>query len=41
MKRFGDPIEFGEFVAFLVSNKSDYMTGTCVALDGGILTNTS
>jgi 3-oxoacyl-[acyl-carrier protein] reductase len=38
MKRFGNPIEFGNFVAFLASDKSDYMTGTCVAFDGGILT---
>ena len=38
MERFGSPLEFGNFVAFLVSDKSDYMTGTCIAFDGGILT---
>jgi len=38
MERFGDPLEFGNFVAFLASDKSDYMTGTCIAFDGGILT---
>jgi 3-oxoacyl-[acyl-carrier protein] reductase len=35
--RFGDPEEFGSLVAFLVSNCSDYMTGTCMAIDGGVL----
>ncbi len=35
--RFGDPREFGEFVAFLASNCSSYMNGTCIAFDGGIL----
>ena len=38
MERFGDPLEFGNLVAFLSSDKSDYMTGTCIAFDGGILT---
>jgi 3-oxoacyl-[acyl-carrier protein] reductase len=38
MGRFGDPIEFGNLVAFLASNKSNYMTGTCMAFDGGVLT---
>lgn len=35
--RFGNPLEFGALVAFLVSEKSDYMTGTCIAIDGGVL----
>lgn len=35
--RFGDPVEFGEFVAFLASDRASYMNGTCVAFDGGIL----
>ena len=36
--RFGNPLEFGALVAFLVSEQSDYMTGTCIAIDGGALT---
>jgi 3-oxoacyl-[acyl-carrier protein] reductase len=35
--RFGNPLEFGALVAFLVSDRSDYMTGTCIAIDGGAL----
>lgn len=35
--RFGNPLEFGALVAFLVSEQSDYMTGTCIAIDGGAL----
>lgn len=35
--RFGDPREFGEFVAFLASERAAYMNGTCVAFDGGVL----
>lgn len=35
--RFGDPLEYGALVAFLASNKADYMTGTCIAIDGGVL----
>lgn len=35
--RFGDPLEFGEFVAFLASERAAYMNGTCIAFDGGVL----
>lgn len=35
--RFGDPLEYGALVAFLASDKTDYMTGTCIAIDGGAL----
>jgi len=35
--RFGDPLEFGSLVAFLVSEKADYMNGTSIAIDGGVL----
>lgn len=35
--RFGDPLEYGALVAFLSSDKADYMTGTCIAIDGGAL----
>ncbi len=35
--KFGDPKEFGEFVAFLASDRTSYMNGTCIPFDGGIL----
>lgn len=35
--RFGDPLEFGALVAFLASDNADYMTGTCITIDGGSL----
>lgn len=35
--RFGDPLEFGNLVAFLASDLASYMTGTCIAFDGGVL----
>ena len=35
--RFGDPLEFGNLVAFLASDRASYMTGTCIAFDGGVL----
>ena len=35
--RFGNPLEFGEFVAFLASDRAGYMNGTCIAFDGGVL----
>lgn len=37
LERFGEPMEIGSFVAFLASDLSDYMNGTCVPVDGGIL----
>ena len=27
----------GALVAFLVSEQTDYMTGTCIAIDGGAI----
>jgi 3-oxoacyl-[acyl-carrier protein] reductase len=36
MKRFGNPNEVGSLVAFLASEKSNYMNGLCIAIDGGI-----
>jgi len=41
LKRFGSPEEIGCLVAFLASDLSDYMNGTCIAIDGGILTTIS
>ncbi|CAM8664063.1 FabG Dehydrogenases with different specificities (related to short-chain alcohol dehydrogenases) [Oxalobacteraceae bacterium] len=35
--RFGDPLEYGTLVAFLASDRSNYMNGTCIAIDGGAL----
>lgn len=35
--RFGDPLEYGALVAFLASNHADYMSGNCIAIDGGAL----
>ena len=37
--RFGDPLEYGALVAFLASDKAYYMTGSSIAIDGGILRN--
>jgi 3-oxoacyl-[acyl-carrier protein] reductase len=36
LKRIGDPAEFGPLVAFLCSEKAAYMTGTAIAIDGGL-----
>lgn len=33
--RVGQPSEIGELVAFLVSDKASFMTGECIAVDGG------
>ncbi len=33
--RFGDPAEFGAFVAFLVSERASFLTGAALPLDGG------
>jgi 3-oxoacyl-[acyl-carrier protein] reductase len=37
MGRYGDPQEFGDVVAFLVSERASYITGTTVLIDGGKL----
>jgi 3-oxoacyl-[acyl-carrier protein] reductase len=34
-RRFGDPLEFGQFCAFLCSAQAAYFTGQNVLLDGG------
>lgn len=33
--RVGQPEEIGELVAFLISDKAKFMTGECIAVDGG------
>jgi NAD(P)-dependent dehydrogenase (short-subunit alcohol dehydrogenase family) len=36
MKRHGTPVEVAELVAFLFSEKSQYITGTTITIDGGL-----
>jgi 3-oxoacyl-[acyl-carrier protein] reductase len=35
--RLGDPAEYGDLVAFLASDRAGYITGTSLAIDGGML----
>ena len=35
--RLGDPAEYGDLVAFLCSDRAGYVTGTSIAIDGGLL----
>ncbi len=34
--RFGKPEEIGQLVAFLASDRADYVTGALVDCDGGV-----
>jgi NAD(P)-dependent dehydrogenase (short-subunit alcohol dehydrogenase family) len=36
MGRLGKPEEVGDLVAFLASDRSSFLTGTSVVLDGGM-----
>lgn len=36
MKRFGEPKEVADAVAFLVSQRASFITGTCLSIDGGM-----
>lgn len=33
--RVGQPSEVAELIAFLVSDKAKFLTGECIAIDGG------
>ena len=35
LNRVGEPAEVGELIAFLVSDKAQFITGECIAIDGG------
>lgn len=39
--RFGDPLKMGALVAILASDKTDFLTGTALAVDGGALKTVS
>jgi len=34
--RLGDPEEFGNLAAFLVSDAASYVTGQAITIDGGL-----
>ncbi|RLD13308.1 MAG: beta-ketoacyl-ACP reductase, partial [Caldiserica bacterium] len=37
LRRFGTPEEVAELVSFLGSNKSNYITGQVIRIDGGLV----
>lgn len=39
MKRYGNPEEYADCVAFLASDRSSYVTGSILRVDGGMLAN--
>lgn len=39
LRRYGDPQEYADVVAFLASNSASYVTGSMIRVDGGLLAN--
>jgi len=37
MGRYGDPQEFGDTAAFLLSPRGSYITGSVIRVDGGLV----
>lgn len=37
LRRYGDPAEFAAVASFVLSPAASYVTGTCIAIDGGAL----